>query len=150
MKIKRKKIGDRSYNLINTETGTAVAHAVQTGEHGRDNYPWEWRMLDGRIFGRLDYITGRSTDSLRDAVDYVESGINSYGTLIPVGEVDAHEVTEGQVFRVMVRNVNYYFRATQDAYGDEYTCIPANNAKGELTEVVVLHGETVTLYADEA
>lgn len=79
MKLKRKKIGDRNYNLVDSKTGEVIANAVQTGEHGRDDYPWEWNMLDGRIFGKLDYTTGRSVESLKDAVDYVESGANSFG-----------------------------------------------------------------------
>jgi hypothetical protein len=154
MKLKRKKIGDRNYNLVDAGTGEAIANAVQTGEHGRDNYPWGWDMLDGRIFGRLDARTGSSAESLKECVDYIESTANSFGLLKPVGEVDPYEIKEGQVFKAMIRGLNYFFRATQDSYGDfnayerKGTVIPANNAKGELTEVRISHGDTVTLYVE--
>lgn len=147
MKLKRKKIGDRSYNLIDTETGIVVAHAAQTGEHGRDNYPWEWSMNDGRIFGKLDYDTGRSVESLRDAVDAVESGATAYGILAPAGKIDCHTIKEGQVFR----HKRYLYRATQDAYysGTEEATVAANNYKGELEEVWFGFNDEVTLYLPE-
>lgn len=146
MKLKRKKIGDRNYNLVDTATGEVVANAVQTGEHGRDNYPWSWDMSDGRIFGRLDVSTGGSADSLKYVVDFVESCGESYGILTPVGEVDPFTVKEGQVFRSVTRGIRYFYRATQDAYGSTAAYIPANNAKGELVEVMLLPGDRVTLY----
>jgi hypothetical protein len=146
MKLKRKKVGDRSYNLVDTKTGKVIAHASQTGEHGRDNYPWEWSLNDEMIFGRLDIRTGHSVESLRDAVDIIETGVNSYGLYKPFGNVSGYDIKEGQVFKAVIRNLNYYFRATQDAYGEFNAYIPANNSKGELTEVLIAHGQTVTLY----
>jgi hypothetical protein len=144
MKLKRKKIGDRNYQLVDAKTGTVVALAAKTGEHGRDNYPWEWHLFENAIFGRLNASTGRSEDSLRDCVDYIESEATSSGILKPVGQVDPYGVKEGQVFR----SHGMYFRATQDAYGEFNAYIPANNAKGELTEVLVGHGLLVTLYVE--
>lgn len=148
MKLKRKKIGDRNYNLIDTATGEVIANAVQTGEHGRDNYPWDWSMEGERIFGRLDVSTGGSADSLKYVVDYVESLGEAHGILKPVGEVSPYDIKEGQVFRLINRGIRYFFRATQDAYGEIDAHIPANNHKGELTEVHVAHDETVTLYTE--
>jgi hypothetical protein len=148
MKLKRKKVGDRSYELVDRETGKVIATASQTGEHGRDNYPWSWMLEDDMIFGRLDQRTGHSTDSLREIVDIVESNGNYYGLLKPVGKVDPFEIKEGQVFRAMFHGLNYFFRATQDAYGENEASIPANNAKGELTEVLIPNGQTVTLYVE--
>lgn len=149
MKLKRKKIGDRSYNLVDVETGVAIAHAAQTGEHGRDLYPWEWSMLDDRIFGKLDYNTGRSVDSLRDAVDAVESGARQHGILAPAGQIEAVTVKEGQVFKYD----RYLFRATQNAYysgiGTEEVTITANNYKGELTEVKIPFEDQVIIYLPE-
>ncbi len=146
MKLKRKKIGDRNYQLVDTKTGKVLATAAQTGEHGRDNYPWEWSLTDEMIFGRLDFRTGHSVESLKDAVDIVESHANGYGLYKPVGKVSGYDILEGQVFRAMHRGLNYYYRATQDAYGEFNAYIPANDSKGELTEVLIPHGETVTLY----
>lgn len=146
MKLKRKKIGDRNYNLIDVETGEAVANCVQTGEHGRDNYPWDWHLLDERIFGRLDATTGTSDDAMKNVVDIIETEATLNGILKPVGKVDPYDIKEGDVFRATIRGLNYYFRATQDAYGEFNAYIPANNSKGELTEVLIMHGETVTLY----
>lgn len=148
MKLKRKKVGDRSYQLVDTKTGKVIATAAQTGEHGRDSYPWEWSLSDEMIFGRLDIRTGHSVESLKNAVDIVETGATSYGLYKPVGKVDPYEIKEGQVFKAMNRGLNYYFRATQDAYGESNAYIPANNAKGELTEVLIAHGDTVTLYTE--
>jgi hypothetical protein len=146
MKIVRKKIGDRNYNLVDKKTGEVIANAVQTGEHGRDNYPWDWSLNDDMIFGKLDMRTGHSAEFLKDIVEIVESGADTYGLLKPVGEVDPYEIKEGQVFRATIRGLRYYFRATQDAYGEFNAYIPANNAKGELTEVLIPHGDSVTLY----
>jgi hypothetical protein len=149
MKLKRKKVGDRSYELVDRETGKAIATASQTGEHGRDNYPWDWSLSDEMIFGRLDMRTGHSAESLKDIVDTVEGGADQYGLLKPVARVDPYSIKEGQVFRSMTRGRFYFYRATQDAYGGELnTYIPANDHKGELTEVVLIEGDTVTLYAD--
>lgn len=149
MKLKRKKIGDRNYNLIDTKTGAVVANCVQTGEHGRDNYPWEWTLLDDAIFGRLDIRTGHSVESLKDAVDIIETGVNNYGLYKPVGEVSGYDIKEGQVFRVITRGTRYFYRSTQDAYGEFNAYIPANDSRGDLSEVLVPHGNTVTLYEKE-
>lgn len=149
MKLKRKKVGDRSYQLVDTKTGTVVGTAAQTGEHGRDNYPWEWSLSDDMIFGKLDIRTGHSVEYLKDAVDIIESGANAYGLYKPVGKVSGYDIKEGQVFKAMHNGLNYHYRATQDAYGEFNAYIPANNAKGELTEVLVPHGQTVTLYVEE-
>ena len=146
MKLKRKKVGDRSYELVDTKTGRVIATAAQTGEHGRDNYPWEWSLSEYMIFGRLDIRTGHSVESLRDAVDIIETGVNNYGLYKPYGNVSGYDIKEGQVFKVMHRGLNYFYRATQDAYGEFNAYIPANDSKGELSEVLIPHSATVTLY----
>ena len=141
MKLKRKKIGDRQYNLVD-EAGRVIATAAQTGEHGRDNYPWEWHLLDDRIFGMLGLSTGKSEDSLKNCVDFVEANGTAYGLYKPVGPLDPYEVKEGQVFRYSY----YYYRAISDAHGEFNAYIPVNDHRGENTEIVVAHGNTVTLY----
>jgi len=146
MKLKRKKIGDRSYQLVDTATGKEIGTAAQTGEHGRDNYPWEWSLSDDMIFGRLDMRTGHSVESLRDAVDIIESGANTFGLLKPVGPVSPYDIKEGQVFRYMHGGRYYFYRATQDAYGEFNAYIPCNDSRGDLSEVLIPHGATVTLY----
>lgn len=80
MKIKRVKTGDRQYNLVDVEVGDVVATAVQTGERGRDNYPWEWSLADPTVeFGDSGMKTGGSKESLKDIVSYVEANANKYG-----------------------------------------------------------------------
>lgn len=148
MKLKRKKVGDRSYQLVDTKTGKVIANAAQTGEHGRDNYPWGWDLADGLIFGRLDARTGSSASTLAESVDYVESTANSFGILKEAGQVSGYDVEEGQVFRVMANGLYYFYRATQDAYGEFNAYIPCNNHKGVLTEVLIPHGQTVMLYKE--
>lgn len=80
MKLKRKKVGDQKYDLIDTSVGDVVAHAVKTGSH-LDDYPWDWRLADGLHFGGVQGLKeGGVMDTLKGVVDYVESGINRYGT----------------------------------------------------------------------
>lgn len=148
MNLKRKKIGDRSYNLIDTETGVEIATVSQTGEHGRDNYPWDWHMLDGRIFGHLGLSTGRSVESMKNAVEYVQANADAYGTLVPAGQIEAHTIREGQVFK----HKNYLYRATQNAYfyGNDQVTITANNHKGELVEVNVPFEDQILIYLPES
>jgi hypothetical protein len=148
MKIRRKKIGDRSYNLVDAGTGEIIATAAQTGEHGRDNYPWEFSLANDMIFGKLDARTGHSVETLRDAVDIVETGATQFGLLKPVGKVDPREIKEGQVLRVLSNNRNTFYRATQDSYGGYVVEIPANHSSGELTEVHVRPEDIVTLFED--
>lgn len=152
MKLKRKKIGDRNYDLIDTASGSVIANAVQTGEHGRDNYPWSWDMSDDRIFGRLGISTGGSADSLKYVVDYVESLADAYGLLMPAVDIRPQSIKEGQVFRVIKRGIRHFYRATQDAYytGTENVLITANDQKGELTELRLPSNEDVTLYLPES
>lgn len=146
MKLKRKKIGDRNYNLVDVATGEVVANAAQTGEHGRDNYPWDWYLLDGRIFGRLDARTQGNDDALKNSIEYIKSEASASGFLKPAGKVSPYDIKEGQVFQYDYR----YYRAThatQEAYA-EFTAatIPAKDHRGNLTEVRVPYGQTVTLY----
>lgn len=147
MKLKRKKVGDRNYDLVDTETGEVVANCVQTGEHGRDNYPWDWSLSDGRIFGRLGATTGTSSESLKAAVEYIQDLGTAYGFLKPVGQVSGLDVKEGQVFRHMVHNTNYFYRALADAHGDGKAYLDVNNQKGDTALLIVPEGDTVTVYA---
>lgn len=43
-RLKRRKVGDRKYEIILRSTGEVVAVSVMTGERGRDDYPWEVEM----------------------------------------------------------------------------------------------------------
>ena len=80
MKIKRVKTGDRKYNLVDVVVGDVVATAVQTGERGRDNYPWEWALADDSVeFGDSGLKTGGVMESLKNIVDYVEANASHYG-----------------------------------------------------------------------
>jgi hypothetical protein len=149
MKLKRKKIGDRSYRLIDTATGREIATAAQTGEHGRDNYPWEWHMAGGRIFGRLSASTGRSEESLKRCVESIETEAQKSSILDQAGMVNPFDIKEHQYFR----HHGQYYRATQDAYGgynEIGTCavIPAYNYKYEQIEVYVPSTAQVMLYAE--
>lgn len=146
MKIVRKKIGDRSYNLVDKDTGVVIAHAAQTGEHGRDNYPWEWSLEEGLVFGKLGARTQSSASTLAESVDYVESTARDFGILREQGQVSGYDIKEGDVFRMMANGLYYFYRATQDAYGEFNAYIPCNDSRGELSEVLVPHGSTVTLY----
>ena len=142
IKLKRKKIGDRSYQLVDAKTGEVIALAAQTGEHGRDNYPWEWHMADDKIFAKLSASTGQSADALKTCVDYVESFANAHGILRYVGPVDPYTVTTGQVFRYH----GQFYRATANARGEFNAYIECKNYKEQSTEIYVPHGATVTLY----
>lgn len=84
MKLKRKKVGDRVYDLYDRETGKHIANAAMTGEWGRDNYPWEYSLADGVEFNDPEGIVAkpRSTGSLAtlaEIVDYIESWATHYG-----------------------------------------------------------------------
>jgi len=147
MKIRRMKAGDRSYYLVDTGTGEIIATAAQTGERGRDDYPWEWSLSNDMIFGKLSARTGHSVETLREAIDIVETGANQYGLLKPVGPVDPFDIKENQVFRVMQGGRFNYYRSTQSAYGTGWNIeIPANHSSGELTEVHLTRDQHVTLY----
>lgn len=145
MKLKRKKVGDRSYQLVDARTGTVIAIASQTGEHGRDNYPWSWHLTDDRMLGRLDASAGKSEDSLRNCVDYIESGINQYGLYKSVGRVSGYDVKDGQIFRY----AGYYYRALADAHGEFNAYVSVNNHRGDNTEIVIRHEDFVTVYEFE-
>lgn len=80
MKLKRKKVGDQSYELIDTEVGDVVATAVKTGVDGRDTYPWDWTLTDPSVeFGASGLPTGGSRATLKDVIDFVQSNTNRYG-----------------------------------------------------------------------
>lgn len=61
--IKRRKVGDRSYEVL--RDGQRVGHVVMTGEHGRDDYPWNFDAdatavvpgYAGRVMGACDTLT---------------------------------------------------------------------------------------------
>lgn len=143
LKLKRKKTGDRVYDLVDAKTGTKIATAAQTGEHGRDNYPWERGFYDSRIFGKLDMRTTQSHESLKDIVDFIESHINSFGLLKPSGDpVSGYEICKGQHFRY----AGYYYQATADPTGEFNAYVQVLNYRGDPSEIVIRHGDFVTLY----
>lgn len=87
MKITRKKTGDRAYNLVDPQ-GRVIASAAQTGEHGRDNYPWDWYLATGvdwtdpmadRGPHQMPARTGGTAESLKVIVQTIESGADQYG-----------------------------------------------------------------------
>jgi hypothetical protein len=142
MKLKRKKVGDRKYQLVDNVTGEVIATAAQTGEHGRDNYPWEWSMENGKIFAKLNAATGQSADALKTCVDYVESYANSYGILRYVKEIDPLTVKAGDVFRFH----GLFYRAIDDAIKEDNVLIRVFNYKGERTWFAVQSDKEVALF----
>lgn len=85
MKLKRRKIGDRTYELVDNKTGEVIAHASQTGEHGRDNYPWDWFLADGVEFAEkvrpngFRIKTGGSAESLKNIVSNIQATADQCG-----------------------------------------------------------------------
>lgn len=81
MKLKRRKVGDRSYELVDASTLELIATAVNTSTGG-DDYPWDWHLRNGLHFGGTAHVRkeGGVQATLKDVVDYIESGINQYGT----------------------------------------------------------------------
>jgi phage terminase large subunit-like protein len=83
-KLVRKKIGDRSYNLVTTN-GKLVGHVAMTGEYGRDDYPWDWGLTDDlhkqlRATDAPSHrLSGGSSESIRDVVDQISTLIAQYG-----------------------------------------------------------------------
>lgn len=79
MKLKRKKVGDRAYELVDTQTGEVIASAANTGSH-LDDYPWDWYLADGLHFGGVKgFREGGSAENLKGIVDKIESIVNTYG-----------------------------------------------------------------------
>ncbi len=80
MKIKRKKVGDRTYELIDTEVGDVVARVSMTGRYGVDHYPWDWHLTDDTVeFGDSGMRTQGVTETLKGAIDFIEVNANRYG-----------------------------------------------------------------------
>lgn len=80
MKLKRRKVGDRSYELVDASTRELIATAVNTSTGG-DDYPWDWHLRDGLHFGG---VTGKRREggvqaTLKDVINYIESGFDQYG-----------------------------------------------------------------------
>lgn len=80
--MKRVRLDTGSYKLMyefSPGCFRAVARAAKTGTR-RDNYPWEWYMDFG-----VELKQGKgqgTTESLKVAMDVVESRINQYGVVI--------------------------------------------------------------------
>lgn len=148
MKLKRKKIGDRSYVLVDNVTGEVIANAAQTGEHGRDNYPWEWYLSGQRIFGRLGASTGRAEESLKRCVESIETEAQKSSILKQAGMINPFDIKEGQYFR----HHGQYYCATDNArggyndLGDTCAVIPAYNYRYEKLDVYVPSVAQVMLY----
>jgi hypothetical protein len=128
---------------VDAVTGEVIANAVKTGEDGRDNYPWEWHLETGLIFNSMRTSAGKSEESLKACVEYIEAQASRLGILRYVGPIDPYTVTAGQFFRYG----GDYYRADSDAYGEHNTYIPVLNYKEQRSEIVVAHGNTVSLYA---
>lgn len=83
MKLKRKRVGDQKYHLLDAETGRPLAVAVKTGTH-LDDYPWDWYLLPG-VYLASDLPSGRRnqgvSDALHTAVDEVEALLGQFGVL---------------------------------------------------------------------
>lgn len=80
LKLRRKKVGPSSYELVDSVVGDVIAYAAKTGTH-LDDYPWDWYLRDGMHFGGVHGLKeGGVKDTLKAVVDYIESGINRYGT----------------------------------------------------------------------
>ena len=140
LKLKRKKIGDRKYDLVDAKTGAQIAVAFQTGEHGRDNYPWEWNWYAERTFGKFDKYP-RSEESLKNIVDIIESYANQIGILKPVAGkwLSGYDVPEGQNFRYAGR----YYTCNGKVHGEFNAYVPVLDYRGNSTEIIVRHGDSV-------
>jgi hypothetical protein len=80
MKLKRKKVADRTYELIDTEVGDVVARVSMTGRYGVDDYPWDWSLTDETVeFGDSGFKTSGVTDTLSAAIDFIETNANRFG-----------------------------------------------------------------------
>jgi hypothetical protein len=54
--------------------------AYMTGRQGVDNYPWEWYLTDPSVeFGESGLRTQGATESLKNAIDFIESNASKYG-----------------------------------------------------------------------
>lgn len=87
--LKRKKIGDQTYSLVDTE-GIVVGGAVKTGTH-LDDYPWDWHIDDEILkTAKLKGISFRRTqgvcDTLRDCVDIVATLMMTYNQELQVAK----------------------------------------------------------------
>lgn len=154
MKIKRRKIGDRNYNLVDAGTGEIIANAVQTGEHGRDNYPWDWSIHGDRIFGKLNARTGSSASTLTECVDYVETVMNSHGIYKPSEEISPVELKAGQIFRVTDHGIRYFYRAETDVDlfnmpGDPSIIFDALDSRNKLVTLKFEPTDRVMLYVED-
>lgn len=81
LKLKRKKVGDRKYDLIDTAVGDVVATAVNTSTGG-DDYPWDWHLVDGLHFDTPEgsrVKEGGVMATLKDVVDGIEAAAKQYG-----------------------------------------------------------------------
>jgi len=146
LKLKRKKTGDRKYDLVDTKTGIVLGEAAQTGEHGRDNYPWEWGIKDDRLFGDLSIRTTGSFDSLRGIVDWVESHGNHSGVIKLTDEyVSGYDIKEGQYFRYGA----YSYKALADTTGEFNAYVRVLGYKNEPSEIRIAHSDSVRLYRVE-
>ena len=76
MKLTRKRIKYGSYNLED-ETGVVIARADKTGTR-RDNYPWDWQLVDGFEFGSNKDPFGHE-ESLKAAIQTIRDRVSQYG-----------------------------------------------------------------------
>jgi len=70
----RNKIGEASYNIVETESGTVLGHTVRTGRPGVDNYPWNWSVDFKTVDGSR---TIGSADTLRAAFEYIINAVRN-------------------------------------------------------------------------
>lgn len=146
LKLKRAKTGDRKYDLVDRKTGIVIGEAAQTGEHGRDNYPWEWGIKDDRLFGNLSIRTTGSFDSLRGIVDWIESAANQTGIIKLTDEyVSGYDIKDGQYFRYGA----YTYQALCNANGEFNAYIQVLNYKNQSSDMRIAHSDLVRLYRVE-
>lgn len=81
LKLRRKKTGDRKYDLIDVAVGDVVATAVNTSTGG-DDYPWDWHLIDGLHFDAPEGVRvkeGGVSENLKGVVDYIETAAKQHG-----------------------------------------------------------------------
>lgn len=72
--VKRLKVGDSNYDIVDKETGEVYGNAVRTGRPGVDNYPWDW-SVDFTVVDGSRTIGNGST--LAECVDYIKNAVRN-------------------------------------------------------------------------
>jgi len=87
--LTKKKVAASHYEFFDGET--KVATVVRTGEHGRDNYPWDWYFEVGVL--ETTKRTQGNTDNMADADEQVRLLWNEQQATVAAKKVYDHPAT---------------------------------------------------------